>query len=123
MKPRTTVELAILCATGLLALALLFDGLHGAGVNGSAVVWVVVGLSIGAGMIAWFRHLTARKRAQAELSGGEHYRQLADEFRRLTDLAITAHGAIVNTCGSVSSCWLACPACAGVMTGGWFAAG
>ena len=31
-----------------------------------------------------------RKTAQLELTGSEHYRQLADEYRRLTDMAITA---------------------------------
>jgi hypothetical protein len=36
------------------------------------------------------RSLTVRKTAQAELTGGEQYRALAEEYRRLADLAITA---------------------------------
>jgi hypothetical protein len=90
MKPRTAVELAILCATGLIALTLVLYGLHDSGPSGRAMVWVIVGLSIGAGMIALSRYLTASKRAQVELTGGEQYRQLAEEYRRLADLAITA---------------------------------
>lgn len=41
-------------------------------------------------MIALSRNLSVGKRAQAELTGGEQYRHLADEYRRLADLAITA---------------------------------
>ncbi len=92
MKPRTAAELAIFCATGLIALAMVLYGLHVADANGKTVVWVVLALAVGAGMIALSKQLTARKRAQVELTGGERerYRQLAEEFRRLADLAITA---------------------------------
>jgi hypothetical protein len=43
------------------------------------------------GIVLGFRYLTTRKRAQIELTGTERYRQLTDEYRRLADLAITAH--------------------------------
>jgi hypothetical protein len=36
-------------------------------------------------------HLTASRQAKAELVAGQDYRGLADEFRRLSDMAITAH--------------------------------
>lgn len=36
------------------------------------------------------RYLTTRKRAQIELTGGEQSRRLAEEYRRLADMAITA---------------------------------
>lgn len=103
MKPRTTAEMAILCATGLIALGLVVYGLHVADAGGKPLVWVVIGLSIGAGMIALSRHLTSRKRAQVELTGGENYRQLADEFRRLADLAITAQEHTDLKLGEVSA--------------------
>jgi hypothetical protein len=45
---------------------------------------------IALGLILGFRYLTTRKRAQLELTGSEQYRQLADEYRRLADMAITA---------------------------------
>jgi hypothetical protein len=43
-------------------------------------------------IVAWVivRHLSASKQARAELASGEEYRGLADEYRRLSDLAITA---------------------------------
>jgi hypothetical protein len=35
------------------------------------------------------RHLGASRQARAQLTAGQEYRTLADEFRRLTDMAIT----------------------------------
>jgi len=68
MKPRTAKETAIICAAAVAAIA---------GV-------------IALGMVLGYRYLTTRKRVQIELTGGEQYRQLAEEYRRLADLAITA---------------------------------
>jgi len=45
---------------------------------------------IALGIVLGSRYLMTRKRAQLELAGGEQYRRLADEYRRLADLAITA---------------------------------
>jgi hypothetical protein len=36
------------------------------------------------------RHLGTARQARAELTAGQDYRILADEFRRLSDVAITA---------------------------------
>ena len=36
------------------------------------------------------RHLSASRQARAQLTTGQEYRTLADEFRRLSDMAITA---------------------------------
>jgi hypothetical protein len=36
------------------------------------------------------RHLSTSRQARAQLIAGQDYRGLADEFRRLSDLAITA---------------------------------
>jgi hypothetical protein len=36
------------------------------------------------------RHLSVSRGARAELTSGKEYRVLADEFRRLSDMAITA---------------------------------
>jgi hypothetical protein len=36
------------------------------------------------------RHLSAARHARAQLTSGTQYRTLADEFRRLSDMAITA---------------------------------
>ena len=36
------------------------------------------------------RHLSASRQARAQLTSGTEYRSLADEFRRLSDMAITS---------------------------------
>jgi hypothetical protein len=42
------------------------------------------------GLVRGFRYLTIRSSTQRELAGGQEYRALAQEYRRLADLAITA---------------------------------
>ena len=54
------------------------------------LVWIAVAGVIALGMVLGYRYLTTRKRAQIELTGGEQYRKLAEEYRRLADMAITA---------------------------------
>jgi hypothetical protein len=43
-------------------------------------------------LVTWIiaRHLTASRQARAALTSDTQYRALADEYRRLSDLAITA---------------------------------
>ena len=83
MKPRSPAETGMLCLTGLIALALLIFGVHTAEPNGKSMVWLVLALSLGAGMVALTRALMFKRKTQAELAGGEQYRALAEEYRRL----------------------------------------
>jgi uncharacterized protein HemX len=43
--------------------------------------------------VSWVtaRYLTTTRQARAELTAGTQYRSLAEEYRRLSDMAITAH--------------------------------
>ncbi len=91
IKPRNATELAILCATALIALALVsipFQSAHFS--NGKPILWLaaagVLALAVGVGG----RYLIIKNQTKTELTSGEQYRQLADEYRRLADLAITA---------------------------------
>jgi hypothetical protein len=95
MKQRTTRETAIICGACVAAVALLmipFEIAPGGTANASAglVLWMAAAGVAALGVILYFRYLTVKKKAQVELAGGEQYRQLADEYRRLADLAITA---------------------------------
>lgn len=90
MRTRMPIETGIYCLTGLLALGLVMLELHNADASSRSVVWVILALSLGAGMVALTRALMFKRRTQAELAGGEQYRALAEEYRRLADLAITA---------------------------------
>jgi hypothetical protein len=103
MKSRTVAETAIICATGLIALTLLVIGLNVTHANSKALVLLTVFPVIGVGVVAWSRYLVTKKRAQIELTGGEHYRRLADEYRRLADMAITAQEHTDLKLGEVSA--------------------
>jgi hypothetical protein len=63
---------------------------------------VMIGV-VALGIVLVFRYLAIKKRAQVELTGGEQYRQLAEEYRRLADLAITAQEHTDLKLGDVSA--------------------
>jgi hypothetical protein len=89
MRNRTAVETGIICVAAVAAIWILsipFDNDKGS--SGGLVAIVFFGVA-GLWATLTYRYLTARKRAQAELTGGEQYRQLAEEYRRLADMAIT----------------------------------
>jgi hypothetical protein len=56
--------------------------------------WIIVVFVVAAGIVSLAaivgHFLTARRPARAELTASKEYRVLADEFRRLSDMAITA---------------------------------
>jgi hypothetical protein len=88
MKNRTTLETVIICVAAVAIVGLLSrGGTEGAGKSLGLVAFLgVIGLTVTLG----FRYLAIRKRAHLELTGERHYRELAEEYRRLSDLAITA---------------------------------
>jgi hypothetical protein len=55
-----------------------------------ATVVVVMGLLMAITIAAGTWQITSTKKAQAALTSGEDYRALAEEYRRLSDMAITA---------------------------------
>ncbi len=94
MKPRTPRETIVICVAAVLVVALVTipfelspDG-HAA--NTRPLIWLAVVGVVALGTVLGFRYLTTRKQAQLELTGNAQYRHLADEYRRLSDLAITA---------------------------------
>lgn len=79
---------AMICAAAVIAVTLLT--LTHRHVHLQPAAWVAIIAVISAGLGVRYVYLTAGKRAQLELTGSEQYRQLAEEYRRLADLAITA---------------------------------
>jgi phage shock protein A len=53
---------------------------------------LVISLAVAVVLTVWViaRHLGASRQARAALTSGEEYRSLADEYRRLADMAVTA---------------------------------
>ena len=94
MKPRTTRETAMICVAAVLVVALLTIPFELTPTNTPAdtrgLFWLAAVGVIALGIVLGYRYLTTRKRAQIELTGDEQYRKLAEEYRRLSDLAITA---------------------------------
>jgi uncharacterized membrane protein len=87
MKSKTALETLILCAAGVIIVGIVASAnSHNSGMLGGVVVAVVAGLAAFAG----FRYLASRNQQRLELTDSQQYRQLADEYRRLSDLAITA---------------------------------
>jgi hypothetical protein len=60
--------------------------------NANDDLTLVISLAIAVAFMVWVisRHLGASRQARAALTSGEEYRALADEYRRLTDMAVTA---------------------------------
>lgn len=92
MKPRNALELAIMLAFMTIATIVIVIGVTVMAVkgNGPVAAGVAVAAAGGAGVVAWARAFSNRRSDKAELTSGERYRGLADEYRRLADLAVTA---------------------------------
>jgi hypothetical protein len=91
IKPKNATELAILCATGLIALAIVTVPFSPITFNSTKpILFIAVAAVIAIAIGVAGRYLMVRNQTKAELTSGEQYRQMADEYRRLADLAITA---------------------------------
>jgi uncharacterized protein HemX len=111
MKPATAMQTAIICAAAvavtvivMIPFELPYHEAGGATANNSRyLVYVALFGVLALGIALSYRYLTIKKRAQLELTGGEQYRRLADEYRRLTDMAITAQEHTDLKLGDVSA--------------------
>jgi hypothetical protein len=88
----SSAKLAIISVAGLAAFGLAIIAYHVAAQANStgSFVGVVAFVTVGAVIVTWIRYLSGRKQAHHQITGGEQYRALAEEYRRLSDLAITA---------------------------------
>jgi beta-lactamase regulating signal transducer with metallopeptidase domain len=111
MKPRTAKETAIICAAAVVVVALLtipfelpYKNANGGTTNHSvALVWIAAAGVVALGMVLGYRYRTGRKRGELELAGNDQYRKLAEEYRRLADMAITAQEHTDLKLGDVSA--------------------
>jgi acetyl-CoA carboxylase carboxyltransferase component len=92
MTTRSVPQLAIICSTALAALIVMAVFMHNQGPK--AAVWLsVIGVMGACTVVAVAgRYRQAGAKARPELSEGhtEQFLRLAEEYRRLSDLAITA---------------------------------
>ena len=105
------MQTAIICVAAVVAIALLalpFEltsrSADGAITNNSgSLFWIVLSGVAALGITLSYRYLTAKKSAQIELTGGEQYRKLADEYRRIADMMITSQEHIDLKLGEFSA--------------------
>jgi hypothetical protein len=100
MRPKTALETAIVCATGVLVVAIVSAQAHG---NVGLLAWTAFAVMALLGVFAGFRYLAGRSQQRLELTGSDQYRRLTDEYRRLSDLAITAQEHTDLKLGEVSA--------------------
>ncbi len=101
MTARSTANIAIICAAAVVVVALVT--LTGRHVHMQPAAWVAWIALIALGLGLRLAYLTSRKRTQRELTGSEQYQRLAEEYRRLADLAITAQEHTDLKMGEVSA--------------------
>ena len=102
MRMRTS-QTAIICAAVVIAIGILSIPFDESKSSGTYLVGIAILGVIGLGISLGYHYLTVRKRAQVELTGGEQYRQLAEEYRRLSDMAITSQEHTDLKLGDVSA--------------------
>lgn len=89
MKSRSVAEMAILCATALIALAIVVAGAQE--LPTTSIIWIsVAAVATLAVVIVGGRYAVGSRRGQPELPPGQEYRQLAVEYRKVADMAVTA---------------------------------
>jgi hypothetical protein len=103
MRIKTARDTAIICAAGVAAIAILSLPFIGHPASLDYLVWIVFFAVVGLGLALGFHYQVTKKRAQVEMTSGEQYRQLAEEYRRLTDMAITAQEHTDLKLGDVSA--------------------
>jgi membrane protein DedA with SNARE-associated domain len=88
----SSAKLAIICVAGLAAFGLAIVAYHVAAQANSTPSFVAVVAFVMAGVVltTGIRYFAGRRQSQHQLTNGEQYRALAEEYRRLSDLAITA---------------------------------
>jgi hypothetical protein len=89
MRRNSVLNTGIICLASVITIGILVgDDNHVTG--GRGLGWVAFAIVAALCIVFGFQYLTSRSQQRAELTGSEQYRQLADEYRRLSDLAITA---------------------------------
>jgi membrane protein DedA with SNARE-associated domain len=98
-------KLAIVCVALVAAFGLAVAAFNSAARahDTGGFVGVVAFATVGVVLTAGFRYLTARRQSHAQVTSGEQYRALAEEYRRLADLAITAQEHTDLKMGEVSA--------------------
>jgi hypothetical protein len=85
-------KLAIVCVAAVVALGIVAAAFNSAARanDTGAFVGAVAFVMMGVVLTTFIRTFAGRRQSQHQVTSGEQYRALAEEYRRLSDLAITA---------------------------------
>ena len=90
MSSRPVAQTLIICVSILCAVAVVVSGLTFLQPGTAQSVVIVGSILLAIGMVVGGWQLSASRKAKMALTSGEEHRGMADEYRRLADMAITA---------------------------------
>jgi hypothetical protein len=90
VRSRPVAQTLIICVSILCAVAVVVSGLTFLQPGTAQSVVIVGSILIAIGMVIGGWQLSASRKANMALTSGEEHRGMADEYRRLADMAITA---------------------------------
>jgi uncharacterized protein HemX len=106
VKPKNSSETALIwVAGGVIAIAVVAAWIAQMTNHGGGKIFEVIFVSavVGLGIVTWGRAFGDRRMAKAQLTNGEESRRLAEEYRRLADMAVTAQEHTDLKLGEVSA--------------------
>lgn len=90
MRSRPVAQTLIICVSILCAVAVVVSGLTFLQPGTAQTVVIVGSILIAIGMVVGSWQLGATRKAQVAVTSGKEYRGMAEEYRRLADMAVTA---------------------------------
>ena len=90
MRSRPVAQTLIICAGILIAIAVVVPGMTFLQPGTAQAVAILGSILIALGMVVGAWQLSSARKAKMALTSGDEHRGMADEYRRLADMAITA---------------------------------
>ena len=90
MRSRPVAQTLIICASILIAIAVVVAGITALPPRTAQTVVILGSILAAIGMVIGAWQLGATRKAKMALTSGEEHRGMADEYRQLADMAITA---------------------------------
>lgn len=90
MRSRPVAQTLIICASIVIAITVAVTGLTFLQPGTARAIAVLGSLLIALGIVVGGWQLSASRKAKMALTSGDEHRGMADEYRRLADIAITA---------------------------------
>jgi hypothetical protein len=90
VRSRPVAQTLIICVSILCAVAVVVSGLTFLQPGTAQTVAILGSILIAIGMVVGSWQLGATRKAKVAVTSGQEYRGMAEEYRRLADMAVTA---------------------------------